>query len=144
MVKEQFKVSINAPREKVWNSLWQEDTYREWTKPFSPDSHYEGDWSKGSEIRFTDGKGSGMIAEIADNLPNEYMAIKHLGEIKDGIVDKTTYADKGWGDTMETYRLTGNNPTEVTVELDIVEEYSAMFRDMFPKALNKLKEIAER
>jgi uncharacterized protein YndB with AHSA1/START domain len=33
-MKEQFKITINAPRKKVWETLWGETTYPKWTAPF--------------------------------------------------------------------------------------------------------------
>ena len=79
MERKEFTIDINAPREKVWDVLWQDDSYRKWTSVFSEGSHAETDWKKGSKVLFLDGKGSGMIAKIAENIPNEYMSIQHLG-----------------------------------------------------------------
>ena len=54
---------INAPRKKVWATMLEDTTYREWTKPFNETSYYEGDWSEGSKILFLgtdkDGKVNG-------------------------------------------------------------------------------------
>lgn len=30
-----FSTEINAPREKVWEVLWKEGSYKKWTKVFS-------------------------------------------------------------------------------------------------------------
>jgi hypothetical protein len=37
-----------------------------------------------------------------------------------------------------------NGTTEVIVEMDINDEYKEMFEGMWPKALQKLKELAEK
>ena len=66
MTKQEFKVSINAPREKVWEVLWNDATYPAWTSAFSEGSHAVTDWKKGSKILFLDGKGSGMVSTIAE------------------------------------------------------------------------------
>ena len=46
MEKQTFKITIDAPREKVWDVLWSDDTYREWTSVFSPGSRAETDWRR--------------------------------------------------------------------------------------------------
>ncbi len=52
MEKQHFSIVIKAPKEKVWNTMLEDDTYRKWTEPFAPGSYYKGDWSKGSKILF--------------------------------------------------------------------------------------------
>ena len=81
-----FSILINADKEKVWNTMLEDATYRQWTKPFNETSYYEGDWSEGSKIYFLgkdeNGQPSGgMMSEIAKNKPFEYISIKHLGII---------------------------------------------------------------
>lgn len=144
MERTQFNISIDAPKEKVWNVLWQDDTYREWTSVFSPGSRAISDWEKGSKIKFLGEKESGMVAIIEDKVPNEYMAFKHMGEIKDGKEDTESERVTAWQGAMETYTLKGGSPTELKVEIDLNEEYKEMFMGMFPKALQKVKEISER
>ena len=85
-----FSIFINAPREKVWNAMLGDATYREWTKPFNETSYFEGDWSEGSKMLFLgedkDGKVlGGMYSRIAKNIPFEYVSIEHLGEVHDGV-----------------------------------------------------------
>ena len=62
--KLQFEQFIEAPVERAWAVMFEDETYREWTKEFSPNSHYEGSWEEGEKIKFLDGSGSGMYAEI--------------------------------------------------------------------------------
>ena len=50
MERKEFTIDINAPREKVWDVLWQDDSYRKWTSVFSEGSHAETDWKKGSKV----------------------------------------------------------------------------------------------
>ena len=78
MEKKQFKILINAPREKVWEKLWNDASYREWTSVFSEGSAAETDWKEGSRVLFTDGKGNGMVSTIAVKKPNEVMSFRPL------------------------------------------------------------------
>jgi hypothetical protein len=145
MIKQQFKTTINAPREKVWDILWDDATYRQWTSAFSEGSRAETDWKKGSKVLFLDGTGQGMAATIADNKPNEFMSIKHLGMVKDGVEDYDSPEVKAWAGALENYTLkTVNGKTELIIDMDITEEYAEMFAQMWPKALDKVKELAEK
>lgn len=145
MEKQEFNVTIDAPREKVWQSLWNDDTYREWTAVFAEGSRAETDWQQGSKVLFTDGNGSGMVARIAENRPNEYMGIEHLGTLKDGVEDTESEETKAWAGARENYTLKNvDGKTSLTVDMDIADEMKDYFMTTFPKALNKVKEIAER
>jgi uncharacterized protein YndB with AHSA1/START domain len=153
-----FSIEINAPKEKVWDTMLGDRTYREWTTVFSPGSYYEGDWEKGSKILFLgpdeDGKLSGMTSVIAENRPYEFISIKHLGEVKNGVEDTTSKEVLAWAGALENYTFVEKDgQTEVQVDMignDQAEEtkqskeMTEMFKDMWPKALQKLKELAER
>ena len=145
MTKQEFKVSINAPREKVWEVLWNDATYPAWTSAFSEGSHAVTDWKKGSKILFLDGKGSGMVSTIAEKKPAEFMSFKHLGVVKDGVEDTTSDEVKQWAGAEENYSLKPvNGNTELTVQVDINDEWKDYFVTTFPKALDKVKELAEK
>lgn len=140
-----FSISINAPVEKVYKTMLEQDTYREWTTAFEPTSRYEGDWTPGSKIKFLSGTGAGMYSEIAENKPNEFVSIRHLGMIADGVIDTESDAVKAWAPCFENYTfIEKGNETEVKVDLGIPEEWVTMFEEMWPKALLKLKEVCER
>lgn len=142
-----YTISINAPREKVWNILWDDETYRQWTSAFHEGSQAETDWKKGSKVYFTDGTGSGMVSRIEDNKPNEFMSIKHLGILKNGVEDYNSEEAKKWGESFENYTLKdANGGTELQIDLKagaIPVEFQQYFAEAWPKALNKLKELSE-
>jgi Activator of Hsp90 ATPase homolog 1-like protein len=145
MEKKTFSISIDAPREKVWNVLWGDDSYRAWTSVFSEDSQVQTDWQKGSRALFTDGKGSGMVATIEENKPNEFMSIRHLGVMKDGVEDLDSDEVKQWAGAHENYTLKNvDGKTELVVDMDIAQEYMDYFQNTWPKALDKVKELAEK
>ncbi|MEO6720641.1 MAG: SRPBCC domain-containing protein [Ferruginibacter sp.] len=148
METKQFTRTINAPTEKVWNTLWDDATYREWTAVFIEGSRAETDWKKGSKVLFLDGKGSGMVSTILENKPNEFMSFKHLGMVKDGVEDTTSAETKEWANAVESYTLkSANGGTELTVDFGVTGMSQQMldyFMDTWPKSLDKVKEIAER
>jgi len=149
MEKKEFKILINASREKVWDSLWSDAGYREWTAAFGEGSHFKTDWKKGSKVLFLGSEDGGMVSTITDNKPNELMAITHLGIIKDGVEDVDSAESKIWQGAFENYQLRSlNGATELTVELGggdkIPEDLQEYFFIAWPKALDNLKNIAER
>jgi len=150
MQKLNFAITINAPKEKVWNTMLEDKTYREWTTPFNEGSYYKGDWSKGSKIIFLGpnpetGKEGGMVSRIAENKLYEYISIEHLGIINDGVEDTTSEEVKKWTPAFENYTFKDlNGMTELIVDMDINDEYKEMFESMWPKALKKLKELTEK
>ncbi len=145
----QFTILINAGKQKVWETMLNDKTYRQWTAAFHEGSYYEGNWEKGSEIRFMgpdkEGKLSGMYAKIKDNRKYEFISIEHLGIITNGVVDTTSDEVKKWAPSFENYTFTEKgDQTEVKVEMQIIAEYKAMFEEMWPKALNALKKLSEQ
>lgn len=141
MEKHRFKIAIDAPREKVWNILWGDTTYPAWTAIFSEGSHARTDWKKGSKVLFLDGKNDGMVSTVAENIPNEFMSFKHLGVVKNGVEGPP----QEWDGNIENYTLkTINGKTELIVDMEAPEEFKDYFQKTFPKALDKVKELAEK
>jgi uncharacterized protein YndB with AHSA1/START domain len=144
MIRQIFSIDINASKEKVWYSLWDDENYEAWVSTFCEGSYAISDWNQGSKIYFLDQNGSGMNSEIAINKPFETMLFRHLGELKEYSEQPETETTKAWSGAEERYDLKENNGiTTVTVTIDLVEKYLDYFNDAFPKALEKLKSIAE-
>ena len=152
MKKIQFKVNIKAPAARVYDLMLgtsKKSTYEQWTALFNPTSTYEGSWDKGSKILFVgvDDKGErgGMVSRIADNIPNRFVSIQHVGLLKgDKEITEGPEVEK-WANGFENYTIEENNGmTTVTVELDTVEEFAGYMDETYPKALEKLKELCEK
>lgn len=141
----EFNTTINASPGKIWNVLWDDATYRQWTSVFSEGSYAVSDWKEGSRVYFQSPQGDGMFSMIEKLVPNEYMAFKHLGELKGGKEQPETEITRAWAGAMETYTLKPNgNSTELFVTVDITEDHVSYFEDAFPKALEKVKSISEQ
>lgn len=125
-------------------------TYRQWTNAFHEGSYYQGSWEQGSKILFLgpdeNGKADGgMIGRIAENRPYEFVSIEMLGMIENGVEDTTSEAVKKWTPAHENYTFTEKDgATEVVVDIDVADEYQAMFDEMWPRSLKVLKELAEK
>ena len=152
MQKLQFKKEINASAQKVYETmlgLKDKSTYEYWTATFNPTSSYEGSWDKGSKIHFVgvdeNGKKGGMASEIVEHQPANFVSIRHYGFL-DGDIEITTGEQvEKWAGGHENYSFQENNGiTTLTVDMDTIDEYLEYFNDIYPKALDKLKEISEK
>jgi uncharacterized protein YndB with AHSA1/START domain len=138
-------INIRAPREAVWAAMLGPETYRVWTVPFCEGSYYEGSWNTGDRIRFLGPGGEGgMTSVIAESRSPEFVSIKHLGIVKDGVEDTTSPAATAWAPSFENYTFVeSSGGTEVTVEVETPEDFEAFMEEAWPKALAKLKEVCE-
>jgi hypothetical protein len=103
----------------------------------------------GDKINFVgiDEKGEkgGMVSEIAESRKPEYISIRHLGYMQNGVEDTTSEAVKAWAPAYENYTIQKDGEgSKFILEQDIEDQYEEMFAEMWPKAFQKIKEIAER
>lgn len=142
--KISFATTIKASKEKVWDVLWNDESYKAWTSVFSEGSSAVSDWNEGSKILFLDGKGRGMYSTIVKKIPGEFMSFRHLGEVRDGIEQPLDEKNQSWSGSTEDYILkeTGGI-TELTIEMDMMEDMMDYFNKTFPVALENVKKLAE-
>ena len=149
MKKLNLEIEINATPENVWDSVVNKTKYNRWTSAFQETSHFEGGWNKGDKIRFlgfnAEGQKMGMVSEIAESRFPEYISIKHLGNIFNGIEDYTSAEVKKWAPSFENYTFekTVDNKTLFKLDMVVPEDYYDMFMQMWPKALAILKQVSE-
>ncbi len=148
--KKRIRVSveIHASRDKIWEALTGDASFRDWGAAFMPGSYYEGDWSEGSLMRFLgpDDRGElgGMITRVLEHRPGEGIRCEHIGVIANGqdVYEGPDYDT--WIPSIETYRLEEiPGGYRLQVESDIPESYFEYFSGAWPKALARLKELAE-
>jgi hypothetical protein len=150
--KLQFTININTPVNKVYDlmlGLNNKSTYEQWTAMFNPTSTYEGNWEKGSKMLFVgiDEKGNkgGMVSEIADNVLNQYVSIRHYGLVQANVEITSGPEAEKWATGFENYTFQEKDGvTDLAIELvGLNEDLTGYMSDAWPKALAKLKEICE-
>jgi uncharacterized protein YndB with AHSA1/START domain len=146
MKELQYSVTIDEPREKVWDTMLGRDTYEKWTAAAWPGSSFEGDWSEGSQMRFVgaDG-GGGTLAKITSVDPYTHIDAEHIAVIaEDGSEDRNSDVAKTWVGTKESYSFNARNgSTEVVVDIATYPEWESMFNEGWPGALQALKALCE-
>jgi uncharacterized protein YndB with AHSA1/START domain len=145
MERLEYKIVISATAKKVWETMLQEETYKQWVAKSWPDSFYEGKWAKGEKIRFIGPDGSGTLAELVDVVPYERIFARHIAVLEPGgIEDRTSEAAKGWVGTTEEYRFAERlGKTTLTVYMEIYPAWTKMFDEGWPTALDELKKVTE-
>jgi hypothetical protein len=149
MKRIHYEITINAKPEKVWDAIVNDEKYREWTAIFHEGSYFEGGWNKSDKIRFValneKGEEEGMISEIVESTKPCFISIRHLGVILGGKEDTTSEEAKKWMPAYENYTFTDEGDvTKFAVDVDTDEDLFEFFKDVWPKALEKLKQIVER
>lgn len=144
-----FEVEIDAPVSKVFELMLADPTYRDWTTAFNPGSYFKGDWSKGSKILFLgpgpDSTEGGMVSRIADRVTDKYISIEHLGFYDNGREITEGPEVEGFVGATENYSFVDlGEKTLIKIDLEMGGEHKEMFEGMWPKALQRLKEICEQ
>lgn len=146
--KLHFTIEIDAPVDKVYETMLGDKTYSEWTAEFNPSSRFEGSWEKGSKILFIgcdqDGNEGGMVSKIKENIKNEFVSIEHVGILNKGEEITSGPEVEAWAGALENYTFEEKEgKTILTVDLDSNEQYKSYFENAYPKALEKFKSICE-
>jgi hypothetical protein len=149
MRKMHFEISIRASPKEVWDAIVDDKKYREWTRVFNEGSYFEGGWDKGDKIRFLalneKGEKEGMISEIAESRKYSFISIRNIGQILGGVEDTISDEVRKWAPSYENYTLTQRgDTTKFEVDVDADDQFYDMFKEVWPKALEKLKAIVER
>lgn len=144
-----FEKEIDAPVSKVFELMIADESYRDWTTAFHPGSYYKGEWTKGAKILFLgpgpDGKEGGMVSRIAEHVKDKYISIEHLGLYGDGKEITSGPEVESFAGATENYSFVDQgDKTLVKVDMESGGEYKEMFEKMWPKALQRLKEICEQ
>ena len=135
----EYKIEINAAPEKVWTTLWDDMSYRQWTSAFTEGSFYVGTWEEESIVKFFDPNNNGMYSRVLKNEANKEMTFLHLGEIYDGVE-----TPQDWGDATESYLLEETeNGTNLIARIKTSEEFKSFFEEKFPNALQNVKNLSE-
>ncbi|MBP7807172.1 hypothetical protein KA047_01610 [Candidatus Saccharibacteria bacterium] len=142
MKQMQFTVEISADRQKVWDTLWQDKTFREWAGLIDPGTYMVGELKAGNEVQFISAEnGYGVTSLVAEVTPCESLLLKNKADTqKSG----TESRDDEWTGGEENYSLTEKEgTTSLSAAFDVPPEMEEYFALNYPKALQRVKELAE-
>lgn len=142
MKEIQFSITINTSKEKVWNTLWEERSFRIWADVIDEGTYMMGEFKEGNEIQFISSvNGYGVTSLVEKLVPNEYVLLRHEADTQES---GQKVREKEWTGGRESYLLfEENGMTLLTVKFDIPQEQQELFSVTFPKALELVKSLAE-
>lgn len=143
MKEMQFSVEIHASKEKVWKTLWQDETFREWAGIIDPGTYMVGDLKEGNEVQYISSEnGYGVTSLVERLVTNEFLLLKHQADTQD---NGKRERDQEWTGGSESYQLTETDgTTTLTATFDVPPEMQEYFNIHYPKALDRVKALAER
>lgn len=140
----ELSIDIDAPKEKIWDVMLQDKTYRIWTSVFHEGSYAEGDWSEGSIVYFKSPEGSGLESKVVVHKPADTISFEHLRAVVNDKPDDQHKETQNWAGMRETYRVKGEGGiSTLMIEQDIMPEYADWFQQTWEKALAKIKDLSE-
>lgn len=138
----QFSVEIHTPKQHVWNTLWQDVTFRDWAGIVDPGTHMVGELKEGSEVQFISANGYGVTSLIEKLTPGKFLLLRHSADTQDSGANTRK---KQWSGGTESYRLSEKDGiTTLVAAFDVPTELEAIFNESYPKALARVKALAER
>ena len=141
----QFSIIIAAPVETVFKTMLAPASYNDWTSAFAEGSYYEGAWRQGEKIKFLLPSGDGMVAEVAECRENEFVSLRHIGSVNNGIEDTTSESVRAWAPAYENYTFSAiTEGTKLVIDQDVTEEFEAFITQAWPNALQRLKTLCEK
>ena len=124
----------------VWKTLWEDETFRDWASIIDEGMYMTGDLKEGNEVQFISPNGNGVTSLVDKLIVNEFVSFRHMMDTKDG-----GEREKEWTGTAESYSLTENDGiTTLTTLLDVPPGQEETFKDRLPKALERVKFLAEK
>jgi len=143
MKEIQFSIEINASKEKVWKILWGNATFRDWASIIDEGTYIKGVMKEGNEIQFISSvSGYGVTSLVEIFSPNEFVLFRHSADTKESGEQER---EKEWTGGTESYSLTEKDGiTTLTVKTDIPYEQEETFNIRFPRALERVKTLAEK
>ncbi|AYO57870.1 ATPase [Chryseobacterium sp. 6424] len=141
-----YEIIIKAPRQKIWDLLWNPETYKEWKQFFAPGSQFRSDWEVNGETFFLNAEGSGLYSTIKSLHEPAEVVFSHLGMVREGRVDTATVNQLEWSGAEEKYflREIDSQTTELRAIIHTTRDIENMMNEGFSKGFEYLKTLAEK
>jgi len=142
MKEIQFSIGINASKEKVWSTLWEDSSFRIWADAIDEGTYMIGELKEGNEIQFISSVNGYGVTSLVEKLDlYEYVLLRHKADTQESGQRER---DREWTGGKESYSLfEENGMTTLMVKFDIPQEHEELFNITFPKALELVKSLAE-
>ena len=142
MKELEYQIIINRPKEVVWDTLWDDQSFRDWANNIDEGTYLLGDLIEGNEIQFISSvNGYGVTSLVSKLIPYEYILFKHASDTQN---TGTETRDKQWTGGSESYSLIErDNQTLLIIRSEIPDELVKYFNIAMPIALKRIKYLCE-
>jgi hypothetical protein len=139
-----FEKVIDAPKQKIWDILWNENLQR--MDEIFQSGCMKSDWKVGGKTYFLNSEGEGMVSTIDSIEQPDQIIFKHLGMIdKEGNEDIHSKEVMEWSGCFEKYILIDfGGKTKLHAEVQTEKEWQDHMNTGFIKGLEIVKDLAER
>lgn len=143
MKKLQFSIEINASKESVWATLWDDTSFRDWANIIDEGTYMKGAMEEGKEIQFLSSVNGYGVTSLIEKLDlNAFVLFRHSADTQ---ANGQQEREKEWTGGAESYSLTEKNRiTTLTVNTEVPEELEELFRVRLPQSLVRIKTLAEK
>lgn len=136
-----FSIQIRATKERVWDTLWRDKTFRKWAGLIDPGTRMVGELKEGNEVQFISGNGYGVTSRVEKLVEARLLVLRHRADTKEGGKQER---EKEWTGLREEYALAEKGgTTTLSVAFDVPPELEEYFRANYPKALEQVRQLAE-
>ena len=142
MKEMEFSIKIEASRKRVWETMWNDATFRDWASNIDEGTFMKGTLEEGKDVQFlSSSSGYGVTSLVESMVPHEYIRFKHGADTKEmGRSER----DQEWTGGRESYRLVEEaDATWLTVKTEVPPEQVETFTYRLPLALARIKFLAE-
>lgn len=142
MKELQFQIAIHAPKEKVWDTLWRDEAFRQWAGVIDPGTYMAGELKEGNEVQFISAaNGYGVTSLVEKITPGEFLLLRHRADTQEAGKRER---EEQWTGGKESYALAEQDGvTTLTAAFDVPPELEEEFKVSYPKALERAKTLAE-
>lgn len=142
MKELQFSTKINASKERVWTTLWEDIAFRDWASIIDEGTYMKGEMKEGNVVEFISAiNGYGVTSLVEKLIPNEFVLFRHGADTQNSGQQER---EKEWTGGTESYSLTEKNGvTTLLVKTDVPLELEETFNNSLPKALERIKTLTE-
>ena len=137
-------INISASPEEIWNAIFSPDCFKKWGAEFGPDPNFSGTWEEGTEMHFYDSDHNGMVALVEKCDLHKTLVLRYVACLAGGKKDVAAIEKMDWKDHLEKYLIEEKeNGCTLQIESDTGDEFVEAFTAAWPRALNRIKDMAE-
>ncbi|MBE0601310.1 MAG: SRPBCC domain-containing protein [Firmicutes bacterium] len=138
-----FSLSIQAAAHRVWQTLWEDASFRNWSSLIDEGTYMQGDLRQGQEVQFLSSvNGYGVTALVEALVPDAFVQFRYQADTQGG--GQQTRENQWTGGTEQYILQEQKSGILLTLKMDVPPDLIQTMQSRVPKALDRIKALAER